>query len=81
MSSARAERFARDWRVVDQYTHTEQTPIYDGGGSRDDRLYGGGGDDVLYGYGGNDVLAGRQSQSARDGVAEAANRCEWRRAA
>ena len=33
MSDAQARRFARDWRVVEQYTHTEQTPIYDDGGN------------------------------------------------
>lgn len=33
MSDAQATRFARDWRVVDQYTHSEQTPIYDDGGN------------------------------------------------
>ena len=33
MSDSQATVFARDWRVVDQYTHTEQTPIYDDGGN------------------------------------------------
>ena len=33
MSDSQATLFARDWRVVEQYTHTEQTPIYDDGGN------------------------------------------------
>jgi len=33
MSPSQAERFAETWHVVDQYNHTEQTPIYDDGGN------------------------------------------------
>ncbi|MBK9595391.1 MAG: hypothetical protein IPO57_08555 [Rhodocyclales bacterium] len=33
MSEKQAQIFAERWRVVDQYTHTEQTPIYDDGGN------------------------------------------------
>lgn len=46
-----------------------------GTGERGDLIYAWRGGD------GNDVLTGRQSNSVQDGVADAANQCEWRRTA
>jgi hypothetical protein len=33
MSEKQAQIFAEQWRIADQYNHTEQTPIYDDGGN------------------------------------------------
>jgi len=34
MAPTQARKFSENWRVVDQYVHTDQRPIYDDGGNR-----------------------------------------------